>query len=139
MDDPGRAVVRQWLDKAERDLASALRLLEGDPPFPDTAVYHCQQAAEKALKAFLAAQNRPIRRVHDLVLLVDECAGIEGVFAGLGEAAAVLTPYGTAFRYPGDLSEPDPTDAREAIDCARHILDLVTEVLAGPAGDLGKP
>jgi HEPN domain-containing protein len=48
MGDPREAVVRDWIAKAERDLASAVRLLEGEPPFPDTAVYHCQQAAEKS-------------------------------------------------------------------------------------------
>jgi hypothetical protein len=47
MDDARRTAVRQWLQKAERDLASALRLLAGEPPFLDTAAYHCQQAAEK--------------------------------------------------------------------------------------------
>jgi HEPN domain-containing protein len=107
MDDARRTPVRQWLDKAERDLASAVRLLEGEPPFPDTAVYHCQQAGEKALKAFLASRDRPVRRVHDLVVLADECSSLDGSLAGLAEAAEILTPYGTAFRYPGDLTEPE--------------------------------
>ncbi|MBK1621828.1 hypothetical protein CKO42_26320 [Lamprobacter modestohalophilus] len=66
----------EWIEKAERDLASALRLLDGTPPYLDTAVYHCQQAGEKALKAFLAHRGQPIRRVHDLVLLVDTCVGL---------------------------------------------------------------
>lgn len=40
--------VRQWLIKADHDLRSAERLMEGDDPLLDTDVYHCQQAAEKA-------------------------------------------------------------------------------------------
>ena len=56
MDEPRQAVVREWLAKAERDLASALRLLDGEPPFLDTAVYHCQQAAEAA-EAVAYAEN----------------------------------------------------------------------------------
>ena len=47
------------MEKARRDLASAIRLLDGEPPYLDTAVYHCQQAAEKALKGFLARRGRP--------------------------------------------------------------------------------
>ncbi|MFB1490934.1 MULTISPECIES: HEPN domain-containing protein [unclassified Thiocapsa] len=86
-------------------LASASRLLEGTPPYPDTAVYHCQQAGEKALKAFLAAHGRPIRRVHDLVLLIDTCVGLDASFSQLAEAAEILTPYGTTFRYPGAATE----------------------------------
>jgi len=130
MDDTKATVVREWILKAERDLASALRLLEGDPPFLDTAVYHCQQAAEKALKGFLASRDRPLRRVHDLVLLVDACTDLEASFAELAEAAEVLTPYGTAFRYPGDVSEPQPTEALEAVACARRVLDQVVRALA---------
>ncbi|WP_374237532.1 MULTISPECIES: HEPN domain-containing protein [unclassified Thiocapsa] len=74
MADAAAVLVGAWIAKAERDLASASpRLLDGTPPYPDTAVYHCQQAGEKALKAFLAAHGRHIRRVHDLVLLIDTC------------------------------------------------------------------
>jgi HEPN domain-containing protein len=42
-------LVRSWLVKAARDLASASRLAAGPEPYLDTAIYHCQQAAEKAV------------------------------------------------------------------------------------------
>ena len=48
MDEATRAEVNAWLVKARRDVDSAKRLLVGDPPYRDTAAYHCQQAAEKA-------------------------------------------------------------------------------------------
>jgi len=41
---------RDWLVKAENDLASAKLLASAAPPLRDTAVYHCQQAGEKALR-----------------------------------------------------------------------------------------
>jgi len=41
------------MQKAEHDLLAAAHVLELDEPLTDIAVYHCQQAAEKALKAFL--------------------------------------------------------------------------------------
>jgi len=83
MADPKETVVAAWVAKAQRDLASAFRLLEGDQPYLDTAVYHCQQAAEKALKGFLAAQDQPLLRVHDLVLLIDECTCLDESFGQL--------------------------------------------------------
>jgi HEPN domain-containing protein len=43
-------LVKNWLAKANRDLASAQRLAAGPEPFLDTASYHCQQAVEKAPK-----------------------------------------------------------------------------------------
>ena len=129
MTDAEAIVVAAWIDKAERDLASASRLLEGKPPYRDTAVYHCQQAGEKALKAFLAAHGQPIRRVHDLVLLIDACVELDASFRALEEAAEIITPYGTTFRYPGDATEPLSSDALEAVDCAKRILDHVRMVL----------
>ena len=53
MHEEKRTEVRNRLIKSQHDLGSARRLMEGDEPYLDTAVYHCQQAAEKALKAFL--------------------------------------------------------------------------------------
>ncbi len=120
MTDPEAIVVGAWLEKAERDLASAARLLDGTPPYLDTAVYHCQQAGEKALKAFLAARGQPPRRIHDLVLLIDACVELDASFS---------PPYGTTFRYPGDTAEPLLADALEAIDCANQLLDHVRMAL----------
>jgi HEPN domain-containing protein len=57
MDNAKRQEIRQWLIKSQRDIGSARRLMEGQEPYLDTAVYHCQQAAEKALKAFLMARD----------------------------------------------------------------------------------
>ena len=52
MDEPKKELVRAWIDKARSDLGSAQRLATEPDPFLDTAIYHCQQAAEKAFKAF---------------------------------------------------------------------------------------
>ena len=49
MDDHRETVVQEWIVKAKRDLASAVRLLEGEPPFLDTAFYHCHQAVQDRL------------------------------------------------------------------------------------------
>ena len=133
--DPAALLSAQWIEKARRDLASAIRLLDGEPPYLDTAVYHCQQAAEKALKGFLAWRGRPLRRVHDLVLLLDECTELDPSLDHLADAAAMLTPYGTAFRYPGNISEPSQPEAREAVEAARSILDRVAlRMVQGPGG-----
>lgn len=57
MDEAKVHEIRQWLIKANHDIGSAQRLLTGDAPFLDTAVYHCQQAAEKTLAAYNRAAN----------------------------------------------------------------------------------
>jgi len=49
MDEAKCELVRNWLRKAQRDLASARKLASGNDPLLDTAIYHCQQAGEKAV------------------------------------------------------------------------------------------
>ncbi len=106
-------------------MASAKQLLLGDPPLYDTSVYHCQQAAEKALKAFLTWRDKPFKKVHDLMMLTSECKPLDHAFTSLEEAAEILTPYGTAFRYPGSTLEPEPDESKEAVDLASRVLDFV--------------
>ncbi len=54
MDESCIELARSWLTKAQHDLDSAKRLSSN--PILDVSIYHCQQAAEKALKSFLAFQ-----------------------------------------------------------------------------------
>jgi HEPN domain-containing protein len=42
-----------WLRKAKEDLQIARQLVKGSKALSGGAIFHCQQAAEKALKAFL--------------------------------------------------------------------------------------
>jgi HEPN domain-containing protein len=124
MDEKGQ-LIRQWLTKACNDLRSARRLYSDRPPLLDTAAYHCQQAAEKALKAYLTLHDVPFRKTHLLVPLLVDCEQVDPAFAELAEATEVLTPFATAFRYPGDVSEPDPADVAEAIAFAEIVLVFV--------------
>jgi hypothetical protein len=64
------------------------------------------------------------------MLLLDACAALDPTFDCPADAAALLTPYGTGFRYPGDATEPDPRDAQEAVDAAQAVLDRVMRCLA---------
>jgi HEPN domain-containing protein len=100
MDDPKTHEIRQWMIKADHDLKFADRLLSEEDPLYDTAVYHCQQTAEKALKAFLTFQESPFQKVHVLSSLVAQCCSLDSSFQQLDDVADLLTPYATAFRYP---------------------------------------
>lgn len=54
---------REWLEKASDDLESARILAAAD--HAANALYHCQQSAEKSLKAFLTLHDRPFRKTHN--------------------------------------------------------------------------
>lgn len=120
----------EWLFKAKHDLDSAIKLIAGDDPINDTAVYHTQQCAEKALKAFLAYQKKPIEKTHDIEQLVELCAELSPSFSNFLEDAEKLNPYSTFFRYPDDILEPDEADVTEAIDCAEKIYSFVKKLVS---------
>lgn len=57
---------RQWLRFAGEDMASAEQLFRASPPLLKQALFHCQQAVEKALKGFLVYHDQPFRKIHAL-------------------------------------------------------------------------
>ncbi|NUO83000.1 HEPN domain-containing protein [candidate division KSB1 bacterium] len=126
MDEAKKELVQSWLIKAEHDLGSAELLANSTTPYLDTAIYHCQQAAEKALKAFLVYHDIAFEKKHSLSILVDLCRQIDSNFQDFQDAASTLTPYATVYRYPGEFfeSEPDPQQMKEALELARLILDF---------------
>ena len=118
-------VVRAWLAKAESDLASAKLLIGNDDPHLDTGSYHCQQAAEKALKGWLTANKVEFRKTHDISELLGQCIQIEVSFRAFEDAGRFLLPFATQFRYPGDVFEPSRDEALEAFESAASIVDAV--------------
>lgn len=58
--------------RADHDLRSARALASLADPLLDTAIYHCQQAAEKSVKAWLQGQDAPFPKTHDAADLVNK-------------------------------------------------------------------
>jgi HEPN domain-containing protein len=114
-----------WLAYAEDDLIVAKATLS----IPDASIisvlFHSQQCAEKALKAYLVYHKVIFKRTHDLVALVKICAKINYEFVDLTDLAYELTPYATEVRYPEsfypELYEPI---AEDAIAHATEILQF---------------
>lgn len=116
----------EWLFKAEQDLKSAELLLNARDALLDIAIYHCQQCAEKALKAYLTFKEQEIDKTHNLVLLVERCQHVESEFSALIDQAVFLRPYATLYRYPsGDLLPPKK-DVEAALEKAGIVLVFVT-------------
>lgn len=119
------AEVREWVQRAMEDLREAEHDLVASPPLVRGAVFHCQQAAEKALKAFLSMHEEPFRKTHDLDELGTAAAAHDPSLRDVLGRATELTPYAWRFRYPGTPSVPTMDEAREALRIAREVYEAV--------------
>ena len=111
---------RAWLAKALEDLESARVLanarLEG------TALYHCQQSAEKSLKAFLTWHNRPFRKTHNLKELGEPCSQIDPSLEETASEAHALTDYAWMLRYPGEPFVVEEGELQAMMTLASNVL-----------------
>ncbi len=124
--DPVRwADTRSWLIKAAGDLRGAQIDLAADPPFLEDVVFHCQQAVEKALKAYLTFHDRPFRKTHSIEEIGEACLTFDPSLKGLVDEAVPLTEYAWAFRYPGEPQSPALEEAQAAFAIAQRLVAAV--------------
>jgi HEPN domain-containing protein len=117
---PDAAQLRNWLLKARNDWSAARKLLRGPEPETDVVGFHCQQAVEKLLKAFLLSRSVEFEKIHDLRRLIDQCAALDPEFNSLREDVRPLTAYAVASRYPG-LPSLVFDEAQQALVVVRKI------------------
>jgi HEPN domain-containing protein len=118
----------EWVEKADNDFHSAgLLLTAGEFPIPDAASFHCQQCAEKYLKAYLQEHMVRFERTHSLTLLLDLCKTQDQDFENIRSELEQLENYSVAARYPGvDI----PVElAEEALDMATKVRQFVRSKL----------
>lgn len=113
--------VREWLLRASEDLREAEHDIAAMPPLVRGAVFHCQQAAEKAIKAFLAAHETAFRRTRDLDELGTAATRLDPSLSSVMDRAVDLTPYAWRFRYPGVPVDPTVDEVKEALALARGV------------------
>jgi HEPN domain-containing protein len=119
------ALAAEWLRAAEEDLDMAERALSGDDLLIRPALFHCEQAAEKALKSVLAGAGISIPRTHDLVFLLDRIAEMRPDLERLRNDLDVLQAYAIQPRYPGDVVEYTGEEALAALERARQVVARV--------------
>lgn len=116
---------KDWLVKAERDLIAAIWLSRAPDPLLDSAVYHLQQAAEKALKGFLVFHQQPVPKTHNLVVLTLQAADLDTDFLAWRVQVTGLTPYAAEFRYPDSRLEAHPRSVQRGVDGSPRPLRLI--------------
>jgi HEPN domain-containing protein len=121
----------RWLEQARRDLDDAEFAASGARW--NLACFLAQQAAEKALKAYLYARGAEAVWGHSVAELCQEAAAHDEAFATLRAEAAALDQYYIPTRDPNGLPGGIPADAyvrsdgERALGLCRAVLDLVAD------------
>jgi HEPN domain-containing protein len=82
--------------------------------------FHCQQAAEKLLKALLSAAGGTFRKTHDLAVRLGNLSEAGVQLPPEFDAIDALTPFGSVYRYE-DLDAMTGFDRRAARTLLRNL------------------
>ena len=135
MGEADAQLVKDWLARAHEDLRSSMILAAAEDAPLGVAIYHCQQAGERAVKAYLQWRDDPFAKTHNLRALVIQASELEEGFDVFEGPAEILTPYVSAFRYPGGADQPMPAreEFDEALRHAQAIYDFVLSLVPAEA------
>ena len=125
--DPSQELAKRWFQKAENDLLNVENNLKAERYAGDTVCFHCQQAAEKYLKGFLAWHQAPFVRTHDLLELLKLVRPIAGdEIEALAASLLLLDRYSVSIRYPQEYEEdPDEEEVQEEVKASNVVRSWV--------------
>ena len=115
---------KEWLEYAKADLGVADHLFKTYYPKPLAIIcYHCQQAAEKAVKTIIVLNGSQggMPRRHDIFLLLNQIKNTVSIDTKFYDYADVLAPYGVAMRDPNE-SQLEERHAAKAIEMANEFV-----------------
>lgn len=126
---PNKTLAKEWLVKAYHDLSSAQILYDANH-YTDSIGFDLQQAIEKSLKAFLAYENKQIKRTHDLI----DVYGLVNSHIQVDESHLVILDIATNYyaqdRYPAaHLDLPPREEIKEVLDFTTDLFERVCQIL----------
>lgn len=126
-------LARELLALATDDLAASMALADVSTVSDAIVGFHAQQAAEKALKAALAANGRDFPFTHNIAALSQLCEDYEIRIPAALDALDVLTPYGVAGRY--GVRGAGAVDRATSCDLASRAVAWSRAVVAETLGE----
>lgn len=119
-----------WVERAEEDACVARVLSESDlDGFSGTIAFHCQQAAEKYLKACLVSGRIEFPKTHDFGPLITLGLGLSTDFEQIRTPTDRLQPYAVEARYPYVV--PHEAEVKQALadmEVVRKFCRMLLEI-----------
>lgn len=134
--DPPKSL-RLWIRLADKDLRLSRHLSSDIKEWKEPICFHCQQAAEKFLKALIISQRKPPLETHSLKQLLLSARQFGFRLPGIDRDCWSLTRYAVSARYPDDdpwlaASEPaeiSENDAQRALAAVERIVKVIRDEL----------
>jgi HEPN domain-containing protein len=125
--------VEDWIQLADKDLYAAEIILKNEYPLTNIVAFHCQQAIEKYLKAFLIEKGIPVIKTHDLITL----NGVIKEMNDLGideKKLIIINEVYIESRYPGELGllpdgMPSEEQVKEFVAYAQEVKRIIMKGL----------
>ena len=121
---------RAWVRKAEGDWRVAIHEAAITDPVRDVVCFHCQQCAEKYLKALLQEFGLAIPKIHDLEQLLANLLPQESSLKALKSSAVILSRYAVEYRYPNFSAST--REMRAALRYAERVRLRIRTILGLP-------
>ena len=117
--------IKKWVVKALNDIKIAEHELNQptEEMVTDAVCFHCQQAVEKLLKAYLASKNVDFGKTHNLEFLLELCLKQDLDFKNL--KVGNLSFYAVEIRYPDEFYMPSVIEAKECFNIASKAKDFL--------------
>ncbi len=118
----------EWVQKAEGDYDAVCILRRSRKPARyDAICFHCQQCAEKYIKARMNEAGVVFSKTHDLAILLFAVLPIEPLWAPMEIALRRLSNYAVTTRYPG--ASANGLAATDAYKICSRMRDLARTAL----------
>ncbi|MBI3581059.1 MAG: HEPN domain-containing protein [Nitrospinae bacterium] len=123
-----KPLVKEWVEKAEGDYATARResRVRKSPNY-DAVCFHAQQCVEKYFKAILQDVGARFNKTHNLSALLNLIIAEKPLLESVRSHVILLNEYAVEFRYPGESAEKKM--AREAMESCREVRLIVRAAL----------
>lgn len=137
MPEKKRKIVLRWMKKVESDLKVVKHIITIDEPPTDILCFHCQQAVEKYLKAFLTFRDVRVSKTHDMDIIMNLCIEQDEEFERLDKKKiSDLSYYAVEIRYPEEFYFPTLNETKEYFTLALKVKDFVLRRLGIKEEDL---
>jgi len=113
----------EWFFFADADFDSAQILNNAYCKHSEIICYHCQQAVEKYLKAFLCYKGVIPPKIHVLETLCALCSDFDSSFNDIAKDCAYLSPFAVHARYPLEMEITD-INTLKSLEIVQKIKDF---------------